>query len=352
MRSGRKTFFILLGCFFSSIGVIRLLYTISYRVNHNPNGFIRLFPPHRVNFVNSTDLKYMGYYPAGATQTNIYLANSNATDQLIVMNYDFKDSQHIELNTPDANKLAWKTLNIAVDSPDIYMMDGFTPSIIHLHFPFFSGERYSLKRMPFISPIPLSPSSFAMRTYDKIHRQNTLVKETVNPLKIVNSEGALQKQIDGSFCTDGMLLYNKKASRLIYIYFYRNQFVCLDTNLNILYRNNTIDTNSRAKIQLTTIFYPSGHETTMSVPPVYVNRKACTDRDWIFVNSSLLANNEEKKVFDSHSVIDVYSVQNGAYQFSFYLPDHNKKRITDFRVFNNTLVAIYENYIYTFHLNF
>ncbi len=335
----------------SGIFIILILYGLSYKINHRENGFIRLFPPHKIAFTQSLILKYSGYYIAGATQNHIYLGNHIASSQLITTNYSFTDTQHVQLLLPDdTSKFAWKALRVVVDSPHLYMMEGITPTILHSIYPFTKTSRNKLSNIRFDQPIPISPSSFAFRTYDTTLKQDILVKENTSPLKVTMRTNILEKQIDGRFCTDGTLLYDKDASRLIYIYYYRNQFICLDTNLNIIYRAKTIDTTNRAQLKVVNV--KSTHSLTLSAPPLVVNRKSCLSSDWLFVNSVLLANNEIKDSFDQHSVIDVYSIKNGQYQFSFYLPNVENKRLKSFGVFKKNLIALYDHYGYIYHIKF
>ena len=42
----------------------------------------------------------------------------------------------------------------------------------------------------------------------------------------------------------------------------------------------------------------------------------------------------------------------GKYEFSFYLPDYQGRKMKSFRVFDHMLVALYDNYLYGFRLNF
>jgi hypothetical protein len=93
-------------------------------------------------------------------------------------------------------------------------------------------------------------------------------------------------------------------------------------------------------------------KSTVSSPSGVVNRLSCMDSQWLYVNSKLMANNERKEEFDKVSVIDVYSLKDGTYHFSFYLPNLGEKKLRSFRVFNKTLVALYDHYVYTFRLNF
>src|SRR5262249_2111967 len=154
----------------------------------------------------------------------------------------------------------------------------------------------------------------------------------------------------GIFCTDGSLLAQADSNRLIYVYNYRNQWICLDTNLNIRYKARTIDTNSRVKFTVGSI--PSQHAITMSSPPTFVNQQSCISGNSLFIHSALQADNDESDVYSISSPIDVYSLVDGKYLLSFYLPDYRKHKIRDFRVSGNTLVALYDHYVYTYTLLF
>ena len=52
------------------------------------------------------------------------------------------------------------------------------------------------------------------------------------------------------------------------------------------------------------------------------------------------------------SMIDVYAVADGKYQFSFYLPDFRGFKVRDFKVYGQSLYALYDHYLYKYQLNF
>src|SRR5690606_29221831 len=99
----------------------------------------------------------------------------------------------------------------------------------------------------------------------------------------------------------GVLHYDPGAARLVYVYYYRNQFLCLDTNLNVQYKGRTIDTVSHAHIKVASL--ASEGKQTLTSPGGVVNRLSCMDGKWVYVNSKLMANNERKSEFDKVSAI-------------------------------------------------
>jgi hypothetical protein len=348
-RGGLKSA-LLIGCLVFSLLLIAVLYILSDKLNHKKNGFIRIIPPDRIMPMKTRDIKYADYYIAGITSHHIYLGNIQAPGHLLVTDYTLRDTQHLQLYSSDTSKFAWNAVKVLIDSPDIYMTEGITPSILKGSMPSFNISRCRIDSIRFSISVPISEESFVFRTYSPRLKQQILIKKTFDSphFKIILFE--LEKQSDGIFSTDGMLLYEHNQAYLIYVYFYRNLFVCLDTNLNQVYKGKTIDTISIAKIKIENI--KSENEQTFSSPPLLVNKKSCVNGKWFFVNSKLKANNENKELFNHSSVIDIYSTKNGQYNFSFYLPDYNGKKLNDFRVYDNTLIALFDQYIRIFKLNF
>ena len=159
---------------------------------------------------------------------------------------------------------------------------------------------------------------------------------------------SIRKQSEGVFSTDGILRFDRVSGRYVYMFFYRNQFICIDSNFNLLYRGQTIDTNAHTKFRLVSI--PYQNSTAFASPGFRVNRVGCINQDWILINSDLQADNEEKDIFSLYAVIDVYGLKSGRYHYSFYLPKGNGK-ITDMAILHNDLVVIQNQKLIIYPLN-
>src|SRR5690606_39807845 len=131
---------------------------------------------------------------------------------------------------------------------------------------------------------PLSQDSFVIRSYITDTGDNTLGmmdnKETVQFYPEI-----LQRQVEGIFSTDGTLHFNEELQKLLYTYYYRNQYILMDTNMNVIHRGQTIDTNSLAKISAEKLDKTNSH--LMTTPPLTVNRNADYYRIRLFVHSAL-----------------------------------------------------------------
>ncbi|HVU95410.1 MAG TPA: hypothetical protein VHE34_09305 [Puia sp.] len=334
-------------CLAGSIALILSLAFLSEAAKNSSNAFIRMAPSHVAMPTQIRDLHSASWYLAGGTPTRFYLANRSAPALLMEIGMQLKDSTLHYLSLISLSNRISKSLKITVDSPNISLAEGVSPLL--------AGGRVgdtTLHRLAnhayFGLAAPLSPSTQILRATDARLKQNILLKQT--PDTLMSKGPILEKQVDGIFCTDGYLHAQPDSNRLIYIYSYRNQWICLDTNLNIRYKARTIDTISRVKFSVGSI--PSQHALTLSSPPTFVNQQSCINGNYLFVHSALRADNDERDLYEMSSPIDVYSLIDGKYLLSFYLPDYRKHKIRDFRVFGNTLVALYDHYAYTYTLFF
>lgn len=336
-------------CFLGSVLIIIFLNFFSVKINNRENGFIRLFPPHLITPEKILDVKEKSYYIAGTTSNNIYLTNIKEPTNLFVSNSNLTDGHKISLTIKDSEYIKAGANKISIDSPSIYLTDGQLPGISE-------GSLTDLKMNPiqkscyFTLAVPISNSSFIVRTYSKNAEQNILTKTVLGKPENEEPKYLLEKQGDGIFSTDGMLLFEPNLKYIIYVYYHDNRISCLDTNLNIIYKGTTIDTVSHVKLKIKTI--ASEGIITLASPPFTVNKHSCATAKWLFVHSELLANNEGSTAFNHSSVIDVYSIKDGKYHFSFYLPDFRNNKIKSFKVFDKTLVALYDHFLYLYQINF
>ncbi|MNL00817.1 hypothetical protein D3C87_1212600 [compost metagenome] len=154
-----------------------------------------------------------------------------------------------------------------------------------------------------------------------------------------------------NFSVDGFTCYNKTAGRVFFTYYYRNQFLCLDTNMNVLYTGTTIDTNTIAKIKLAEYEADGKTIRTMAKPALMVNKKGYSDGNYYYNEAALAGDNEDRRTFNKHTVLDVYKLDNGGkYSHSLYLPNYKDKQLTGFAVRGDLLMAIYDRYLVSYSL--
>lgn len=323
------------------IVLVIILFKLSKAPNLIPNGFNRQIISHPTKEPTFfTKLRSSNYYISGKTRYHLYLTDYFKPSILLVYDSHLITSGQVSLPLSDND---FKSTQIQIDSPFVYLYNGSKKLIALYRFKSDSLlllGNFHLDKTPFNRACFLSTSTFFLRTANK--QMSTLSKFTNGlPIKTVS---VLQKQIDGFFCTDGLMGVDYNSSHLFYIYYYRNQFICMDSNLRVLYQAATIDTNRFAKLSV----IQTGKDPfiTMSSHKTTINNEICITSKFFLVNSALLADNENRSLFSKSSVIDAYDLKNGEYRYSFYLIRFNKVTLKSFVAFtDNKIAAIEGNYL-------
>src|SRR5579862_6976368 len=231
----RKKLITSLICFAGSILLVVALYFSSDKLNHRPNGFVRLFPPHKIYPLHIFDLGYNSYYIAGATIDKIYFGNYTTFNYILTAGYSLTDTSSVYLSFPPDAKMVRGSSRIKIDSPAIYVSDGRIPVLYGAAF-----SDLHLKKLAhdttvyFLDAKPISGSSMILRVFDRHLHESILAKENFEGDRLFYGPGILKKQTEGLFSTDGILNSLYKNNHVLYTYFYSNQFICMDTNLNII----------------------------------------------------------------------------------------------------------------------
>jgi len=336
------------GCCLTGAAIVCVLYFLSDTLIHHHNNFIRQFPPHTILEGDTLDIQFNSYYIAGGTSHHLYLGNYTAPLYVLQMNSALADTQHFLIKVKNIEHTKFRSLKLKVDSPNFYLADGTVPVVYSGKVNQWQGGRHFYDSVFFIESTPIGPATFAIKGISSATKEHELGKVGNHTPHLVLHPEVLEKQIDGRFCVDGALHFDKETNRLVYLYFYRNQYSVMDTNLNLLYRGNTIDTMHKAKLKIAAI--TSDNSENLAAPPFIVNKYSCVAGDLLLVNSNLLAKNEDPEIFARTSVIDVYSLKNRTYKFSFYIPDFRGKKLKGFRIFGKRLFVLFDHFILSYPL--
>lgn len=331
------------------IGFVSLLFVCSEDITHNRNTFIRRFPHHPVTIEYQLDLKLNSYYIAGMDKKNVYLSNVTAPLHIKVLNSELETIEENEIFLPNLD-LPFRSPTVKVDFPNFYFVDGYVPVIFNGKISSWNASLENEAKAFFSLITPLDSVTFAIRTRDSRTNENILgILKIGDSSSIKLSRDILVKQIDGVFDTDGMLLYNQQLGKIIYTYFYRNQFIVMDTSLKIDFRGKTIDTVSKAQIKVSYVASETANK--LSAPPLVVNKSTATYGNYLFIHSGLMGRFEPKDTWNKSSVIDVYDLTKNIYAFSFYIQNRGKDRMTEFYVYGDRLVCLIGDDILTYKLN-
>lgn len=319
-----------------------VLYT-GYVIDVKPSGgFVRNIVTNVLTDSIIVGLPFNSYYLAGNAGGKIYLGNETAPLHMLSLTERKLVSARIDAPDPKPH-----VSHIVVDSPFFYLEDLERYTIRAGSLASLNVEHPAVQSAFFSEVIPLSPNSVVQRTISDEAKEYALSKLTLR--SHTYQHNLLQKQVDGLFCTDGMLTYDKAKHNFIYVYFYRNEFICTDTSLNLQFRNNTVDTISRARIDVANLTTEDAR--ILSTPPFVVNRRSTVFSNTLFINSSITSDSESTDVMKHNSIIDVYDLGNeGAYLYSFYLPHFRGHQMKQFAVYGNNLFSIHDRFLIKYRL--
>lgn len=340
----RKHFIALLGCMIVMTTVLLTLYATS---NLNKDIFRGEFERKFVTDPNLAqakfiNLKFTSYYIAGVTDGSVYLGNYSAPLHLLRVNLHSADSQGITVSGLEGLKVREPMMfRTKIDSPYFFMDHGITPLITKGKVGQWKAERL----MPdsgyyFVEALPISNSTFALKSYSTKTKGYQLAKKMALDTPYFKFKyGLLEKQKDGIFCVEGKLHFDRELNRLIYLYRYRNDFILMDTSMELLSKHKTIDPFDSVLIK--TEHLASENTTMLASPPFVINNLSCVSNGRLYVQSNILAKNEKEQRFRTESTIDVYDLTNGNYIHSFYITKFDNNKVLDFFVTPTQIICIY-----------
>ncbi|HWK58472.1 MAG TPA: hypothetical protein VNQ80_14100 [Parapedobacter sp.] len=324
---------VLLVCVMGSATILGVLFCIRpLRPNEQYLGFSRFFAAKPVELV-TLRLPAHDFYLAGKSEDSLYLGNHRKAMHVWQVDLGLLDMTSVPIWS---DRFAYEQLALRVQGDYFYVLDGVKPFIRYGR----RGQWWAHELMDsafFLQAAPTSDRGLVM--LGMVNSENALGKWQDGMTNPKWRTDLLEKQVDGFFCTYGKLHTDEAKNRVVYIYTNRNQFLVADTNLNVHYWANTIDTISRAKIRV-------GHldslTSTLASPPLPVNVHSALDGNLLYVHSNIMAANEDRSDFEQHIVIDVYDLdERGSYQYSFYIPKISMKPFKGFLVKRKKLFALF-----------
>lgn len=326
-------------CF--AIGSVVLMFLLSEKEVHRNNAFTRRFPPHPILKKRDFELGHNSYYIAGLDRDVLYLGNPTTPLYLLKINLSSKDTAQIKIDIKESN-FPFRNIKFRLYPPYFFMMDGTVPCIFRGRINEWIARPWSLDSAFFDVAIPMDSQRLVIRSFNGNSQSTILgIMDKDTSTSVLLKRDVLEKQIDGVFDVDGILTYSSKNNLLSYVYYYRNEYIIMDTDLMVLNRQQTLDTVNKAQLQIALL--KQGAITEMQSPPLIVNDNASLDGDFIYINSNRLGKYEHDNMLDQASIIDVYNWKNDTYGYSFYLYKERSENINEIRINNKNLYVLVGN---------
>ncbi|MDG3583367.1 DoxX family protein [Galbibacter sp. CAA-3] len=330
-----------------AISTVTLLYNSSEKQMHTRNPFIRRFTQHPLRAIAEKDLKLNSFYISGFNKGNIYLSNQTAPLLVKKLDTSLLKTENLRLSIPK-DSLPYRAVRTMIIPPYFFIVDGSIPYVLRGLLKTKKADYKKINEF-FSLAVPVRNDSLVVRARNHTNNENVLgTLSLVKEPQLTMARSILKKQIDGVFDTDGTLIYNKEYQKVLYTYFYRNQYTIAESDLSSYDIANTIDTISKAQISIDTI--SSRAIRKLSKPPLMVNKLTATSGRYLFINSGIMGNYESSKVWDRSSVIDVYDFIAQSYIGSFRIQHIGKEKLSDFRVEGNLLVCLVGTHLQTYRI--
>ncbi|MBA4744685.1 MauE/DoxX family redox-associated membrane protein [Muricauda sp. TY007] len=331
-----------------SMSLVTGLFLWSEDMVHHRNNFTRRYPHHPIKRTYELDLGFNSYYLAGAGQGRIFLANPTSPLHMVVSDTTLRDTLHIQMKIPREN-MGFRSIRTIVRPPYFYFMDGTVPIIFRGSTDTWSANPLLRDEAYFSLAVPLSPNTFAIRARSTQNNENELgLVRLGDSIPLSLKPDLLQKQVDGVFDTDGVLLHDPLSNQVVYVHYYHNKIILADTLLQRTRYGRTIDTISFPQIKVATL--QKNNQRKMAAPPLIVNKRAAVHNGLLFVQGNLLGRNESEFMWKRASVIDVYDLMDVSYVLSFYVQHFRGKPLKDFLVAEGNFIGIFDQTLVTYKL--
>ncbi|SHH16549.1 MauE/DoxX family redox-associated membrane protein [Flavobacterium johnsoniae] len=320
------------------IVMVVILFLSSEKVMYYDNPFIRRYPQHAAEFKKKINLGYNSFYIAGESAGRIYLANYDYPSYLQSYNALLSDKKEEKI-LMDPKKIPFKMITTKIQSPYFYLTDGSVPIVLRGDLKNWKVDK-ELKGSPYFTIAePLDSTTVAVRSNSSKNMQNILgVFDQYTVPKAKFNRTLLQKQVDGIFDTDGVLLYSDISEKIAYVHRYRNEFIIADKKGGLIRRSHTIDTISNVKMKVSKL--KEGKRYAMSTPSYVVNENAALSGNLLFINSKVKGRYESEKLWETCFIIDVYDIERNAYVLSFPVFHTASKQLRSIAVNGKYLYAV------------
>lgn len=325
---------------FSSGTLMVILFLMSENEVHRNNAFTRRFPHHPIKKMFDLPINYNSYYISGFDNGKLFLGNTTAPLHLLEIDLETKDTSHIKIEVMDT-KSKFYNLEVVIEPPYFFVLDGIVPLML-------KGKIMDWKCKPWVEDVAyfnkavvLDSSTVIISTTDFNSQSTTLgvinKEEQIAP-KLITNNNILEKQMDGVFDVDGILIGPTEKNKIGYVYFYRNQYMIVNSQLELIKKQRTIDTVEFAQLKVTNL---NNGTKKFGAPPLLVNLLAALNDDYLFISSNRLGKYDNREMLEEAAVIDVYNWKSNSYEFSFYFYKTNTYDLKEFAVHQDYIVGLF-----------
>ncbi|RXK81680.1 hypothetical protein [Filimonas effusa] len=298
-------------CLLLPVGVICLLAAAAPDINKSGNGFRRTWLYDMITKTNSFAILPTIKNIAGVEHGFIYFSSK---EKGVAVRLDLSNGNQESikfLSTPNLiNQLDASNQLIVRDST--FWLYNSTPALIIKGN--LKGDVSSIVKLkePF-TKLVLTDSGMIVRKFipgvrdQALYKLNSLGEMLTTAPRITDDNG------DGGLSTEGILLYNNVDKSTMYIGRNSNRVTVLNEDMTIKKVGKTIDTFFTNRYTASQYQLKSGNVVTNGAPIQYINIGAAINADFLYVQSGVRSDSDDRNSFSKDLVLDVYSLKNMEY---------------------------------------
>jgi hypothetical protein len=345
MNISKKTLFLIPSILVLAISMVTLLAWRSLEPLNNTK-FNRTFISARVTEESAMSNEGITAL-SGSTKTHLFFQTKDP-DLITMTDYNFKNRSTIKLKIPKHEKMS-SGFFVYVDSPNVTVLAGRLSLAIETTF---NSDQYSLYKFPttiFTHSTKIGPNSYVIRGVDTLVKRfdQILIKANLITKKIKRENDISETNKDGGISTDGALTYDPATNSIVYVQYYEDKIMRIDSNMNLVFTKHTIDNSKSFPIRSTV----NKNVLTSSTPKRLVNNESEVYGGYLFNYSVIKGENETIKTFNNNSTLDLYEIKTGAYKGSFYVPRFKDERMQRFSVIDNRIIAFYKSHVVVYNFS-
>lgn len=317
-----------------------------------PNGFMRQQLPLSLKTLEYSNLPMNRYRIVGQDGNSYWLQGSSP---FTIYRYGISSRSLDSFSLPPRSKsdstLIRYAFSIQVEYPFVYLFACNLHAIFR--YDLITKEKSVFKTTRnFTKGIKIGQNTYFIREYDSQIMNQYFSKYDFLSGTMTKERGISESKNDAGMPSSGFPLWDSKKNRIFFIHYFGSDVFLLDTNISLITKIKTIDTFSDYHAEVTNTS-PNARKSSFSYskPREIVNLNATFYGDSLYILSALKADNDSDLKFQNESIIDVYNCLDKQYQGSYYFPKPNGRSMLDFRISDDSLIAVYTDKIVFYQFN-
>ena len=277
----------------------------------------------------------------GYDENHIYLGNKTAPLNITIVQRDLEKSSKFRIPLQSTG-YPFQSIQLSYRPPYYYLADGQVPII-------FRGKTEQQDPVPdiisyrdmYFDQLNSSPNKSVFRAQSRDHHNFVLgTLDSTRHVKLFPE--ILGKNSNSYIENDGMLISDQQENTHVYIYFYDNQFIVLDKNLNILRHLKLINPAKKISDQL--IRMKNGIRKIEAPQELNFSNSYLAD-DILYIQSNIKGQYEDHTQWQKANVIDLYKIDQQYYIGSFLVHHREKKPLHDMLIVGDHFYGLIGNEI-------